>query len=188
MKILVETSARHIHLSKEDLFKLFGENYKLQKKKELSQPGQFYCEEKVTVRGPKTEINNISVLGPTREQTQVEISLTDARKLGIEGAIRESGDLENTPGCTIVGPYGETKIKEGVIVAKRHIHMDPDSAKSSNLANGDIVKIKIPSENRSLIFDDVIIRVNKNYLPAIHIDTDEANAAGIKCKIFGEIM
>lgn len=188
MKILVETSARHIHLSQHDFEILFGKNAKLTIRKNLSQPGQFACNERVNVVGPKNEIQNVSILGPLRNQTQVEISLTDARKLGLNVPIRESGDLADSPGCTLVGPMGELNIYEGVIAAKRHIHIDPQSAEKFNLKDNQIVKVKITSEQRSLIFDDVIVRVNENFSPAMHIDTDEANAAGINSNVYGEIL
>lgn len=188
LRILVETSARHVHLNEANLFKLFGENYNLKKKKDLSQPGQFVCEEKVTLKGSKGFIERVSILGPLRSQTQVEISLTDSRKLGIAPCIKESGDLKGSSGCKLIGPKGEVNLDEGVIVAKRHIHLDFKTANDFNLKNSQCVKVKIKTEDRSLIFDDVIVRVNENYLPAMHIDTDESNAAGIKGQIFGEIL
>lgn len=177
-KIMVETSARHIHLSKEALDVLFGEGYQLTKKKDLSQPGQFACEERVTVVGPKKEIKNVIILGPTRKDTQVELSLTDARMVGIPGVIRQSGDIEGTPGCKIIGPAGEITIDQGVIIAKRHIHMTPEDATYFDVTDGQIVRVKVETKDRSLIFDDVVCRVNKAFATAMHIDTDEANAAG----------
>lgn len=188
MKILVETSARHIHLSQQDFEILFGKNTKLTIRKNLSQPGQFACNERVTIIGPKNEIQNVSILGPLRAQTQVEISLTDARKLGLNVPIRESGDLADSPGCTLVGPKGQLNISEGVIAAKRHIHIDPKAAENFSLQDGQNVKVKITSEHRSLIFDDVLVRVHENFSPAMHIDTDEANATGINSNVYGEIL
>lgn len=187
MSVLIETSARHIHLSQKDLETLFGDNYTLTKKKDLSQPGQFACEERLTVVGPKRELARVSILGPVRANTQIELSATDARSIGIDAAIRESGNITGTPGCKLVGPKGEIEIAEGVIVAKRHIHMTPDDAKAAGVNDKDIVSVKCGSNGRSLIFGDVVIRVNKNYATAMHIDTDEANAAGgaIKC---GELI
>ena len=170
-KIIVETSARHIHLSDADLETLFGKGYQLTNKKNLSQPGQFACEEKVTVVGAKGE-QKMSVLGPTRKATQVELSLTDARALGLQAAIRESGDIEGTAGCKLVGPAGEVEISCGVIAAKRHIHMTPADA----------------VEGRSLIFGDVVCRVSENYATAMHIDTDESNAAGCGREVYGTII
>lgn len=179
MKIKVETSARHIHISREDLDILFGKDYQLTNKKDLSQPGQFACNEKVTIKGPKSEIAGVSILGPTRKNTQIELSLTDARKIGIIAPIRESGDIENTPGCTIIGPKGEVELNKGVIAAKRHIHLDTKTAIENGLNDKDVVKVKIKSEERSLLFDDVVIRVSENFSPAMHIDTDESNAVAL---------
>ena len=188
MKILVETSARHVHLSFNDFKILFGKNAKLTLKKNLSQPGQFACFERVNILGSKSEISNVSILGPFREQTQVELSLTDSINLGIDVPIRLSGNISNTPGCTLVGPKGKVILSNGVIVAKRHIHLDLDTAQKFNLENNQNVKVKIDTEVRSLIFDDVVVRIDKNFSPAMHIDTDEANAAGIKGTIYGDII
>lgn len=187
MKIIVETSARHVHVSQKDLNILFGENYELHNKKDLSQPGQFACQEKVTIKGPKGEIA-ASILGPIRDKTQVELSLTDARKIGIAPPIKESGDLNNTPGATLVGPNGEVTLKNGIIAAQRHIHLDPKTAEENNLADKDIVNVKVNTDGRSLIFGDVVVRVKENFAPAMHIDTDESNAAGINGTVFGEVI
>ena len=187
MKIMVETSAHHLHVT-EDTFKtLFGEGKSLTNKKDLSQPGQFACVEKVTIVGPKGEMT-MSILGPFRSKNQVEISLTDARKLGVPGVVRESGDIEGTPGCKLVGPEGEVEISEGVIVAKRHIHQTPESAKEYGVEDKEIVKVAVGGEGRKLIFDDVVVRVNENFAPACHLDTDEANAAGLPGTVDGEII
>ncbi len=188
LKILIETSARHIHLSAHDFGTLFGENKNLMLKKELSQPGQFVCIEKVDIIGAKDGIKNVAILGPFRNQTQVEVSLTDVRKLGIAAPIRDSGDLNGTPGCTLVGTKGSLKLKQGLIVSRRHIHLDPRTACKFNLHDKQIVKVKVRSEKRALTFDDVRICVDENFLPAMHIDTDEANAAGIKSDTYGEII
>lgn len=187
MKIIIETSARHVHLSQKDLNVLFGENYKLHNKKDLSQPGQFACTEKVTISGPKGEVT-ASILGPVRKNTQVELSLTDARKIGITPPVKESGDLKNTPGCKIIGPNGEITLENGIIAAKRHIHLDPKTAVEYNLSDKDIVCVKVTTDDRSLIFGDVVVRVNETFSPAMHIDTDESNAAGISGTVFGEIL
>ena len=173
-KILVETSARHVHVSREDLDILFGKGFELTVKKELSQPGQYASNERVTVVGPKREIANISILGPIRKQTQVELSATDARSVGIPIAVRESGDLAGTPGCKIVGPCGE--ISEGVIVAKRHIHLTPETAAEYGVEDKQIVSVEINGEGRKTVFGDVVIRVSDKFAPAMHIDTDESNA------------
>lgn len=185
---MVETSARHIHVSKEVLETLFGKDAVLTKKKDLSQPGQFACAEKVTVVGPKGEMA-MSILGPERPDTQVEVSLTDARKLGIAAPVRESGDIAGTPGCKLVGPAGECEIECGVIAAKRHIHLDTATANEAGLNDKQIVSVKVGTPGqRSLTFDDVVVRVSDSYAPAMHIDTDESNAAGLAGTVDGEII
>lgn len=176
-EFIVETSARHVHLSQEDLDTLFGEGYELTLKKELSQPGQYACHEKVTVVGERGE-KAMSIIGPVRKESQVEVAMTDARALGLDATIRESGDLEGTKGCTIKGPKGEITLTKGVIAAKRHIHMTPEDAKRFNVTNGEIVNVKVDTDGRSLIFGDTVVRVSDNYALAMHIDTDESNAAG----------
>ncbi len=178
MKILVETSARHVHVSEADLEILFGNNYKLTPKKDLSQPGQYAAEERVTIVGPKREIAGVSILGPTRPETQVEISLTDARSIGINAPVRESGDVAGSPGCTLVGPAGKVELDKGVIVAKRHIHLTPKDATEFGVSDKQIVSVEMKTENRSVILGDVVVRVNESYAAAMHIDTDESNAAG----------
>ncbi len=188
MKFLVETSARHVHVSPEDLAILFGEGYKLTWKKDLSQPGQFACEERVTVVGPKKELKGVSILGPERMQTQGELSLTDARSIGIAAPIRESGDLAGSGACKIVGPAGEIEISEGVIAAKRHIHATTADAEALGVTNGEIVSVKIDTDGRSLVFGDVVVRVSDSYALAMHIDTDESNAAGCGREVYGEIV
>lgn len=183
----VEISARHIHLCKEDLEKLFGPNYELTPKKELSQPGQYACEEKVTIVGAKGQLK-ASILGPIRKASQVELSLTDARTVGVTALIRESGDIEGTSGVKLVGPYGEVELEKGVIAAKRHIHMTNEDAQNFGVKNGDIVAVEVKSEQRSLVFKDTVVRVSDSYALAMHIDTDEANAAGISCQASGVIV
>ena len=188
MKIMVETSAHHVHVTKETLATLFGADAKLTNKKDLSQPGQFACFEKVTVVGPRGEMN-MSILGPERKEDQVEISLTDARKLGIAAPVRESGDIEGTPGCKLVGPCGEVEIDCGVIAAKRHIHLDPKSAEEYGLEDKQVVSVKVgENTGRETIFGDVVIRVSPKFAPAMHIDTDESNAAGLGGTVDGEII
>ena len=187
-KILVETSARHVHLTQEAVEILFGAGHELTNKKDLSQPGQFACEEKVTVIGPKGAIK-ASVLGPTRPADQVELSFTDARVIGVAGVpVRESGDVANTPGCTLEGPCGSVTISEGVIVAKRHIHMTPDDAEKYGLQDKQVVEVKVSSDDRTLTFGDVVVRVHPNFALAMHIDTDEANAALCKPGTMGVIL
>ena len=180
LAIPIETSARHIHLCREDFEILFGEGKELTFKSELSQPGQFACEERLEVRGPKGAFERVAVLGPFRGETQVEISMTDSRKLGIPGMIRQSGDTAGTPGCTLVGPCGSVELDHGVIVAKRHIHMTPVQAYQLNVKDNDS------------IFADVIVRVSPQFALAMHVDTDEANAfagtenpTGTLLKLFG---
>ena len=188
MKVMVETSAHHAHITKETLETLFGAGATLTNKKDLSQPGQFACEEKITVVGPRGEMK-MSILGPTRPADQVEISLTDARKLGLTAPVRESGDIANTPGCKLVGPKGEVEIENGVIVAKRHIHLDPKTAEEFGLADKQIVSVKVGEDTgRSTVFGDVVIRVHQNFAPAMHIDTDESNAASLGGTVDGEII
>lgn len=187
-KVLVETSARHVHLSEEHLKVLFGEGATLTKKKDLSQPGQFACEERVTVVGPKKSIDRVSILGPTRPATQVEVSLTDARSLGIDAPVRESGDVAGSGACKLIGPAGEVEISEGVIVAKRHIHFTPEDAAEFGVADKQIVSVKIESGDRSLVFGDVVVRVSPKFAAAMHIDTDEANAACAFGQVYGEVI
>lgn len=175
-KIPIETSARHIHLSEADYKKLFGENAEIQFLQELSQPGQYVTDARVTVKGPRNMLERVAVLGPFRKNTQVEIAVTDARKLGIPSCIRQSGDISGTPGCTLIGPAGEIEIPEGVIVAKRHIHMTPVDAVRMHVHDNDNVCVIVKSFERALIYADVVVRVNPDFRLAMHIDTDEANA------------
>lgn len=187
-QILIETSARHVHVTQEALEALFGKDAKLTKKKDLSQPGQFACEERVTVVGPKKELANVSILGPVRPATQVELSATDARSIGLPIAIRESGDIVGTPGCKLVGPAGEIEISEGVIVAKRHVHMIPETAEKLGLKNKDVVWVKAETNGRTAILGDVVVRVSENFADAMHIDTDESNAISASPNLMGEII
>lgn len=187
-KFLVETSARHIHLTDEAVRVLYGEGATLTVKKMLSQPGQFAsANEKIRLVGSKGEMA-VSVLGPTRSKNQVELSFTDARALGLKDVpVRESGDVAGTPGLRLIGPAGELDIAEGVIIAKRHIHMTPADAEAFNVTNGQIVKVLIRSA-RTTIFDDVVVRVSPNYALAMHIDTDECNAAAAFGTVYGELV
>ncbi len=186
-KIIVETSARHVHLTQEDLEVLLGPGKELTVKKMLSQPGQFASNERVNLVGPKKSINNVLILGPVRKETQVEISLTDARTLGVTAPIRESGDLAGTEGIKIVGPAGELEIDHGVIAAKRHLHLDTATAEEMGLQDKQVVSVKVDGE-RGLTFGEVVVRVSDKYAPAVHLDTDEANAAGLSGEVFGEII
>ncbi len=187
-KVLVETSARHIHLTDEAVAVLYGADAKLEPKKMLSQPDQFAAaNDKIKVIGPKGELL-LSVLGPTRKANQVELSYTDARVLGLKSVpVRESGDVAGTPGVKMVGPAGELEISEGCIIAKRHIHFDTETAAEMGISDKQIVKVKIESE-RTTIFDDVVCRVNPTYAFAMHIDTDECNAASAFGEVYGEII
>lgn len=188
MNFIVETSARHVHVTQEDLETLFGKGYELTKKKDLSQPGQYACEERVTVVGPKKELAGVSILGPVRPASQVEISLTDARSIGIAAPIRESGDIAGSGACKLVGPCGEVELKEGVIAAKRHIHATPEDAEKLGVKDKEIVSVKIDTDGRSLVFGDVVVRVSPKFALAMHIDTDESNAAGCGRQVYGEIV
>ena len=182
MKFIVETSARHVHVTQEDLEVLFGKGYELTKKKDLSQPGQYLAAERVDIIGPKRKMTNVAVLG------QVEISLTDARTLGIAAPVRESGDIAGSGACKLVGPCGEVELKEGVIAAKRHIHATPEDAEKLGVQDKDVVSVKIDTDGRSLVFGDVVVRVSPKFALAMHIDTDESNAAGCGREVYGEIV
>ncbi len=186
MKFLVETSARHAHVSQSDLETLFGAGCQLTKKKDLSQPGQYASNEKVTVIGPRGQLG-VTILGPVRKSTQVELSMTDARQIGLTPPVRESGDTAGSAGCRITGPAGEIELKEGVIIAKRHIHMTPEQAAEMGVRDKDIVSVRIHTQGRSVIFGDTVVRVHPTFALAMHIDTDESNAAFASGEVYGEI-
>ncbi len=188
MNFLVETSARHVHVSQADLEVLFGKGATLTKKKDLSQPGQYACEERVTVVGPKKELSGVSILGPCRNETQVELSATDARSIGISAPIRESGVLEGSAPCKLVGPCGEVTLEKGVIVAKRHIHLTPEDAEKLGVCDKEIVWVKLDTPERKAVLGDVVCRVSSSYATAMHIDTDESNAVGAGRELYGEIV
>jgi len=177
--IPVGLSNKHIHLSKEHLDILFGEGYELTKFKDLSQPGQYAANEKVDVVGPKGTLKGIRILGPTRKETQVEISLTDSFVLGVNPPVRDSGDLIDSPGAKIVGPKGEVVIEKGVIAASRHIHMHTSDAENFGVVDKEVVSVRVGGK-RGLVFDNVIARVNPEYALELHLDIDEGNAAGLK--------
>ena len=187
-KVLVETSARHVHVTREALNILFGEGYELTVTKMLSQPGQYASAERIDVVGPKKTLSGVSILGPVRPETQVELSLTDARSIGIAAPVRESGQIAGSGACKLVGPKGEVEISEGVIVAKRHIHMTKADAAEFGVVDKQIVSVKVDSADRSLIFGDVVVRVSDSYALAMHIDTDESNAAGMAPGTMGEVI
>jgi len=185
-EILVEVSARHCHLSQQNLEKLFGKGHELTKIKQLTQPSDFAAKEMVQIY-TKEGIMNLRVVGPVRKETQVELSLTDELKLGIRPVVRQSGDLKRTPGALLIGPKGRLKIKRGVIVALRHLHCSVKEAKENNLRDGQNVCVKIKGD-RALIFDNVKVRVRSDYALCLHIDTDEGNAAGIDKKATGYLI
>ncbi|MBR5817530.1 MAG: phosphate propanoyltransferase [Clostridia bacterium] len=187
-EVLVETSARHVHVSMEALEALFGKGHELTNIKDLSQPGQYACAEKVLVVGPKGTLK-ASILGPVRPATQVELSLTDARTIGVKAPIRESGDTAGSAACKLVNPDtgAEYELTEGVIAAKRHIHLTPEAAAEIGVADKQIVSVKINSE-RTTVYGDVVVRVSEKFAPAMHIDTDESNAACAFGTVMGTII
>ncbi|MBR6186235.1 MAG: phosphate propanoyltransferase [Clostridia bacterium] len=187
-QFIVETSARHVHVTKQDLETLFGPGHELTVKKYLSQPGQFASEEQVDVVGPKSVLKRVRILGPIRPETQIELSLTDARSIGVNAPVRESGDVAGSGACKLVGPCGEVEVAQGVIAAKRHIHMTPEDAQEFEVADKQIVSVKVETEGRALIFGDVVVRVSPKFSLAMHIDTDESNAACAGNGTMGEIV
>jgi putative phosphotransacetylase len=178
-KVPIGVSNRHVHVSQEDLEKLFGKGYALTKKSDLKQPGQFAANETVTIRGPKGEFQKVRILGPVREKSQVEVSLTDSFRLGVKAPIKESGDLDNTPGLEIEGPCGSIKIDQGTIVALRHIHMTPEWAEKIGVHDKEIVEVETIGERKGIL-GDVLIRVSTKSSVEMHIDLDEANACCLK--------
>lgn len=196
--ILVETSARHVHVSQETLEVLCGKGAQLEVRAPLSQPGQFVSKTRVDVVGYKidkatgnkveTVLKGVSILGPVRKADQVEITATEARALGIKAPIKESGDTKGTPGCKLVGPCGSVEIPEGVIIAKRHIHMTTADAAEMGVTNGEVVKLEVGTPERSIIFGDVVVRVRDDFALACHIDTDESNAANAGGTVYGRIV
>jgi putative phosphotransacetylase len=186
--VLVEISARHAHVTQEHLEVLFGEGATLTQTKPLSQPGQFATAQKIDVVGPRNTLKGVTILGPVRSATQVEVAATEARTLGIKAPIRESGKIAGSAGATLVGPAGSITIEEGVIVAKRHIHFSETEAVEYGVIDKEIVMVKISSEDRTLVFDDVVVRVHPTFAAAMHIDTDESNAAGISGEVMGEVI
>jgi propanediol utilization protein pduL len=183
----VEASGRHVHLSRKELDALFGTGYELTKAKDLSQPGQYASKERLTVVGPKGAFHNVVILGPVRKESQVEVSLTDCLQLGVKAPIRESGDIEGTPGIVLVNGDKSVSLDKGLIVAKRHVHMTPEDAEKLGVKNHDIVKVKVEGA-RPLVFDDVVIRVSPKFATYMHIDYDEANACGFSKGIRGRII
>ncbi len=178
-KVPVGISNRHVHLSEKDLEQLFGIGYQLTVKKDLSQPGQFAAEETVTLIGPKGSIPRVRVLGPVRSQTQVEIAMSDCYTLGLTAPVRDSGDLAGTPGITIEGPAGKVELTQGLMVAQRHLHLHPSEAEKLGLKDKQHIKVRTGGE-RSVIFENVLVRVRPDFRMDLHLDIDEANAAGLK--------
>lgn len=170
-------SNKHLHLKEADIETLFGKGHQLTPTKALVQPGQFACEEKVDIVGPKGTLKGVRVLGPARPETQVELAMTDARAIGIKAPVRESGKLDGTPGCKLIGPAGEVDLDHGVIVALRHIHLSPAQAAEAGVKDKDVISIKVQGE-RGLVFDNVLVRSGEGHESEIHLDTDEGNAAG----------
>jgi len=185
---IVETSARHIHVTEEQFKILCGNDAKLEVRAPLSQPGQFVSNTRLDIVGPKKTISGVSILGPFRKAGQVEVSLTDCRTLGVPGIVRESGDIAGSAPIKLVGPCGEIELTEGLIAAKRHIHMTSKDAEEYGVKNGDIVNVEVNNPGRKLIFGDVVIRVRDDFALAMHIDTDESNAAGCGKEAYGIIV
>lgn len=183
--VKLEASGRHVHITKEQAQTLFG--HPLTPKRELSQPGQFLANERLTVVGPKGEFKNVAVLGPERKEAQVEISLTDGRTLGIDAPVRLSGDVKGTPGATLVGPKGTVKIPQGVLAAQRHIHVTPEDGERMGLQDKQIVKLQVFTQ-RPVVFDDVMVRIHKDFATYVHLDYDEANACGMQTGDLGRII
>jgi len=187
MTIPIEISARHIHLTQAHVDALFGAGCQLSKVKDLSQPGQYAAKEQVDVIGPKGELEKVRVLGPTRPESQIELSATDARKIGIPAFYRQSGDTKGTAGVTLRGPKGEVKLEQGAIIALRHLHCDLDNAAKLGIKDKEIVAIRIGGP-RALVLENVLVRVNKDFALALHMDTDEGNAVGLEPGITGELV
>lgn len=175
----IALSNRHIHLGQKDLDILFGEGYELTKLKDLSQPGQYACDEKVDVQGSKGTLKGVRILGPVRPETQFELSVSDAFALGVKPVVRNSGEIEDTPGAKLIGPKGEVEIDKGVIVAARHIHMHTSDAEEFGVVDNDVVSIKVGGP-RGLVFDEVLCRVSDKFALEMHVDIEEGNASGVK--------
>lgn len=188
IRIPIAVSARHAHLSQPTIDQLFGVGYQLRPRTWLSQTGQFAAQETVTLVGPKGQLRNVRVMGPSRERDQIEISRTDEFELGLEAPVRVSGDLADTPGITVQGPAGSCILNAGVISARRHIHMSPQDASRLGVQNGQSVQVRIDSEGRDLVFGDVTVRIRPDFHLELHLDTDEANAAGVTNGSYAELL
>ena len=183
--VQLEASGRHVHITKEQAMTLFGHG--LTQERPLSQPGQYLSKERLTVVGPKGEFKNVAVLGPERKEAQVEISLTDGKTLGIQPPVRLSGDVKNSPGCTLAGPRGSIVLDRGVIAAQRHIHLTPEDGKRFGVSDKQVVKLQTFTE-RPAVFEEVVVRINPDFAAAVHLDYDEANACGFRKGDFGRII
>ena len=186
-KVPVGLSNKHLHLKAADIETLFGAGHELTNKKDLVQPGQFACEEVVDIVGPKGTLKNVRVLGPARPETQIELSATDARAIGIKAPVRESGKVEGTPGCKLIGPAGEVELEYGVMLALRHVHLSPAQAEEAGVKDKDVVSVRIGGE-RGVIFENVLIRSGNGHEKEMHLDTDEGNAAGCGPNAEAEII
>ena len=183
--IELEASGRHVHVTRDQAKVLFG--HSLTPERPLSQPGQYLAKERVTVKGPKGEFHQVAVLGPERKEAQVEVSLTDARTLGLSAPIRPSGNVTGSPGCILVGPKGQVSIQQGVIAAQRHVHMTPEDAKTMGVADKQMVKLQVYTD-RPLVFEDVLVRISPDFATYAHLDYDEANACGFRKGDLGRIL
>ena len=181
----LEASGRHVHLTEDQAETLFGHG--MTTERELSQPGQYLCRERVSVLGPRGEFRNVAVLGPVRKEAQVEISLTDGRILGITPPVRLSGDVAGSPGCTLVGPMGKVELHQGVIVAQRHIHLTPEEGKHFGVQDKQVVKLQTFT-TRPCVFENVVVRISEGFAAAVHLDYDEANGCGFRKGDLGRII
>ena len=181
----LEASGRHVHLTEDQARTLFG--HELTPERELSQPGQYLCRERVNVMGPKGEFRNVAVLGPARKEAQVEISFTDGKTLGIALPLRLSGDVKDSPGCTLIGPRGQVVLNRGVIAAQRHIHLTPEDGERFGVSDGQVVSLQTFT-SRPCVFQDVAVRVSRDFAAAVHLDYDEANACGFRQGDLGRII
>ena len=188
IRIPIAVSARHAHLSRATIDELFGSGYQLRPRTRLSQTGQFAAEETVSLVGPKGQLDHVRLMGPPRDRDQIELSRTDEHALGVQAPVRISGDLAGTPGLTVVGPAGRRVLEDGVISARRHIHMNAQDAARLDIRDGQVVQVRIDSEGRDLTFGDVTVRIRPDFRLELHLDTDEANAAGVSDGDWAELL
>lgn len=187
LSVVIEGSGRHVHVTEQTLEALFGKGYALEAKKYLSQPGEFASFSKVDIIGPKGEHKGVSIIGPCRTVDQVELSFTDARAIGLDCPVRESGDVKGSAACTLVGPAGSVELSEGAIIAKRHLHMTPEDAEKYGIKDKQIIRVRVEGE-RAMIFDEVVARVSPKYATFMHVDYDEINAASLFGTPTGEVL